>query len=207
MNQMQGTSRSSYAAVGADLKRVQSTEGVTWQYVILAIATTGSNIYVAEICQLGLFYIGAQQRGVSPQFLIELNIGFVDVLELVKSMSCKLPGIDNFKQRTVYNYLFNDPQDKRHIHDVHRDKRYEFNKRKWEDNRCNRMSKRRINSQTNTPKSAASRRNYNYDVIKKHKAKGQPKFKEQMRKISKATSKTLTEHFRSEPHMYNIIAS
>ena len=50
---------------------------------------------------------------VSPQFLTEHNIGFVDVLELLKSKRCELPGIENFIQRTVYNYLLNDPQDER----------------------------------------------------------------------------------------------
>ena len=44
------------------------------------------------------------------------------MLELLKSKRCELPGIENFKQRTVYNYLLNDPQDERHVvHDIHRD--------------------------------------------------------------------------------------
>ena len=198
------------------LKQVQNVANVTWQYIILAMATTGLDIYKDEICQLGLFYQGVQrcfkwcehilpnrgfhseaseingfskeiidgklslcwkdkgnssktktcrtypvktvmkhfQRqirqfslngkrillvvynaqydvnilfrtmnecGISTKFLTKLNIGFVDMYKLVKSMSNELPGIENFKQRTVYNHLFNDPQDKKHVHDVHKD--------------------------------------------------------------------------------------
>ena len=62
---MQGTSRTSFGAdvseIKPDLKPVQNAAGVTWQYVILSIATTGFNIDEDEICQIALCYKGAQR--------------------------------------------------------------------------------------------------------------------------------------------------